>query len=192
MLNSMSQLKIHHLHQAGLCKKAIAVQVGCSVRTVYSVLQGPQPTPEEIAAGQMAWPKSPGRPSRVRALREIIDAWLSLKRDLPVSEILRRLRSEHAYTGSDRRVYRLVHQVRPEKPLESPVVRFDGLPGEFVQFDFGQVQVDFRDGTSAKIRFFTGNLKYSRYRHVEIVADEQWLHCIKNPKMADRGGLSAQ
>ena len=40
--------------------------------------------------------------SRVRQLRETIEAWLSLKRDRPVSEILRRLRSEQWFKGSER------------------------------------------------------------------------------------------
>jgi transposase len=173
MLNSMSHLKIHHLRQAGLCKRAIAVQVGCSVRTVYTVLAGPPPTQAEIAAGCMARTKPQGRPSRVRTLRDTIEAMLSQKRDLPVTEILRRLHSEHGYTGSDSPVYKLVHQVRPAKPMGSPELRFDGLPGEFVQFDFGQVKIHFRDGTGMKVRFFTGVLKYSRFRHVEIVPDER-------------------
>ncbi len=173
MLKSMSHLQIHLLHQAGLCNTAIAVQAGCSVRTVYTVLRGPPPTAAEIAAGHMVRIKPQGRPSRVRQLRETIEAWLSLKRDLPVSEILRRLHSEQGYKGSDRPVYRLVEQVRPAKPLNSPEVRFDGLPGEFAQFDFGQVKLQFRDGTGIKVRFFTGILKYSRFRHVEIVPDER-------------------
>ncbi len=99
MLNSMSHLKIHHFFQAGLCKTAIAVQVGCSVRTVYAVLAGPPPSQAEIAAGHMARIKPQGRPSRVRMLREAIDSMLALKRDLPVTEVLRRLRSEHGYKG---------------------------------------------------------------------------------------------
>jgi transposase len=173
MLKPMSYLKIHHLHQAGLCKTAIAVQVGCSVRTVFTALKGPPPTAAEIAAGHMVRIKPQGRPSRVRQLRETIESWLSLKRDLPVSEILRRLRSEQGYKGSDPPVYRLVRQVRPAKPMNSPEVRFDGLPGEFAQFDFGQVKIQFRDKTSMRIRFFTGILKYSRFRHVEIVPDER-------------------
>jgi transposase len=173
MLKSMSHLKIHHLHQAGLSNTAIAVQVGCSVRTVYTVLKGPPPTADEIAAGTMTRILPQGRPSLVRTLQETVESWLSVKRDLPVTEILRRLRSEQGYQGSERPVYRLANRIRPPKPLNSPEVRFDGLPGEFVQFDFGQVKISFRDGTDVKVRFFTGILKYSRYRHVEIVQDEK-------------------
>ena len=94
MLKSMTHLKIHHLHQAGLSNTAIAAQVGCSVRTVYTVLQGPAPTADEIAAGTMTRILPQGRPSLVKTLQETVESWLTMKRDLPVTEIIRRLRSE--------------------------------------------------------------------------------------------------
>jgi transposase len=53
------------------------------------------------------------------------------------------------------------------------VVRFEGLPGEFSQHDFGQVDVRFLDGTKKRIHFFASRLKYSRWAEVTIVADEQ-------------------
>jgi transposase len=173
MLNIMSHLKIHHLRQAGLSKTAIAVEVGCSIRTVYNVLAGLPPTAEEIKAGSMAQEKPIGRrPALVTSLRQLVEQWLQEKRDLRVTEVLRRLR-EQGYQGSERPIYRLAKKLRPPELPSSPEVRFDGLPGEFVQFDFGQCRVTFRDGVSMKVRFFEGVLKYSRYRHVVIVRDER-------------------
>jgi hypothetical protein len=32
-----------------------------------------------------------------------------------------------------------------------PLVRFEGLPGEFSQHDFGQIEVEFVDGSSRRI-----------------------------------------
>jgi transposase len=66
-----------------------------------------------------------------------------------------------------------VKEIRPPPLPPSPEVRFDGLPGEFAQFDFGQCRISLKDGTTSKVRFFEGILKYSRYRHVVIVANEQ-------------------
>src|SRR5260221_12836325 len=53
------------------------------------------------------------------------------------------------------------------------MVRFEGLPGEFTQHDFGQVDVRYMDGTKKRIHFFASRLKYSRWVEVTIVPDEQ-------------------
>jgi hypothetical protein len=52
-------------------------------------------------------------------------------------------------------------------------VRFDGLPGEYTQFDFGQCEVHFTSTGLALVQFFAGRLKFSRFMHVEVVADQQ-------------------
>jgi hypothetical protein len=66
----------------------------------------------------------------------------------------------------------LVKRVRPIVRAE-PVVRFDGLPGEYAQFDFGEVRVTYEDGTADKLVFFAGRLKYSRLMHVEVTDDQR-------------------
>jgi predicted RNase H-like HicB family nuclease len=48
---------------------------------------------------------------------------------------------EHGYDGNKTAFYALVPSVRP--PRAAPVVRFEGLPGEFSQHDFGHVDVTF-------------------------------------------------
>ena len=53
------------------------------------------------------------------------------------------------------------------------MVRFEGLPGEFTQHDFGEVKISFLDGTQESIRFFASRLKYSRWVLVSIVADQR-------------------
>jgi hypothetical protein len=51
-------------------------------------------------------------------------------------------------------------------------VRFEGLPGEFSQHDFGQVDVEYLDGTVQRARFYASRLKYSRTVRVSLVPDE--------------------
>jgi transposase len=85
-------------------------------------------------------------------------------------EIFRRLKEE-GYSGGKSALYALVSALRP-KPVE-PVVRFEGLAGEFSQHDFGQVDVRFMDGHSRRIHFFASRLKYSRWVEVTIVPDER-------------------
>jgi hypothetical protein len=53
------------------------------------------------------------------------------------------------------------------------VVRFEGLPGEFAQFDFGEVTVEYLSGEREKLQFAAYRLKYSRWVHVELVPSQQ-------------------
>jgi transposase len=89
--------------------------------------------------------------------------------DLASLEILRRVR-EAGYQGGKTALYALVASLRP-KPAR-PLVRFEGLPGEFSQHDFGEVEVQFRNGASRRIHFFASRLKYSRFVRVSLVKDE--------------------
>ena len=54
-----------------------------------------------------------------------------------------------------------------------PLVRFEGLPGEFSQHDFGEVLVRYQDGTETKVHFFASRLKYSRWVEVTLVPDQR-------------------
>ena len=53
-------------------------------------------------------------------------------------------------------VYELIRRLRPVEAV--PVVRFEGVPGEFSQHDFGQVDVRYRAGGGERIRFFASRL----------------------------------
>jgi IstB-like ATP binding protein len=59
---------------------------------------------------------------------------------LPGLEVMRRLREEHHYRGGKSAVYELVRSLRPT--TRAPLVRFEGVLGEFSQHDFGQVAGD--------------------------------------------------
>jgi transposase len=84
-------------------------------------------------------------------------------------EILHRLREER-YAGGKTALYELVRELRP-KPT-TPLVRFEGVAGEFSQHDFGQVVVRYLDGTQERLHFFVSRLKYSRWVDVRVVENE--------------------
>ena len=88
----------------------------------------------------------------------------------PTQELLRRA-IEAGYGGHKTAFYALVSGVRP--PRATPVVRFEGLPGEFSQHDFGQVDVRFVDGRTKRVHFFASRLKYSRFVAVTLVDTER-------------------
>ena len=85
-------------------------------------------------------------------------------------EIFRRAKLA-GYPGGKSALYDLIQAIRPKTPR--PMVRFEGLPAEFSQHDFGQVDVRFLDGTKKRIHFFASRLKYSRWVEVTIVSDER-------------------
>jgi transposase len=115
----------------------------------------------------------PGRPSQLApALRHQIDALLAAQPAMKGAELLRRLRSEHAYRAGKDPVYRYLKQHRPPAPPPAPIVRFEGVAGEFAQHDFGELCVSYTDGTAEKLTFYAGRLKYSRALHVCLVEGE--------------------
>jgi transposase len=92
-------------------------------------------------------------------------------------EIFRRARLA-GYTGRKTAFYALVASLRPKNA--KPLVRFEGLPGEFSQHDFGQVDVEYLDGTQQRIRFFASRLKFSRAVRVSVVPDETAETLVRN------------
>jgi putative NADPH-quinone reductase len=75
-------------------------------------------------------------------------------------------------------LYALVASVRPKET--KPLIRFEGLPGEFSQHDFGEVDVTFLDGASRRIHFFASRLKYSRFICVSVVKDQTVESLVRN------------
>ncbi|MBK7398251.1 MAG: hypothetical protein IPJ34_18650 [Myxococcales bacterium] len=77
------------------------------------------------------------------------------------------------------------------------MICFDGLPGEYAQFDFGEVLVTYEDGTADRIVFFAGRLKYSRFMHVRVTKDQRaesvvrgLLDCLHAFGGCPKGGCS--
>ena len=64
-------------------------------------------------------------------------------------------------------------QLGGEKLPTALMVRFEGVAGEFAQFDFGQADVRLVDGSTRRIHFAAYRLKYSRWVWVVPVPDER-------------------
>jgi transposase len=167
----MSRLKIHHHAEAGLPHHENARLSGCCERTVRNVLAEPLPSPAEVVADRRAG-RGPGAPSKTAAFAERAAALLAERPALPTAEILRQARS-WGYAGGDSAFFTLVKRLRPAAVPMEPLVRFDGLPGEFAQFDFGVVEVVCTDGMTESFTFFAGCLKFSRFKHVEVTPDQK-------------------
>lgn len=73
------------------------------------------------------------------------------------AELLHRAR-QAGYTGGKSATYALAQTLRIK--VVTPLVRFEGLPGEFSQHDFGEVRVHYQNGTEEIVHFFASRLKY--------------------------------
>lgn len=161
--------EVQVLLQSGMSHRQVARQTGVSKRTVTRIAQ--EVAIEAIDDRAEAERRHIGRPNRARSYQEAIREILQAQRDLPTIEILHRLKQQ-GYRGGKSAVYDLVHRLRG--PAPAPVmVRFDGIAGEFAQFDFGQVQVRYLSGETQTLHFACYRLKYSRWVHVEITPNEQ-------------------
>lgn len=159
--------EIQVLLKAGHSQAEVAQLTGVSVRSVKRVAKEGGVTHVDDAAERLT--RGIGRPSLVEDFRKPIADLLAQERDLKSVEVLRRMRLA-GYTGQKTALFALIAAMRPTD--QTPLVRFEGLPGEFSQHDFGQVDVEYVDGATQRIRFFASRLKYSRTIRVSLVPDE--------------------
>ena len=159
--------EVEILLKAGHPKTEVARLAGVSLRSVKRMAREIPVVHVDDAAEREK--RRIGRPSIVENFRTLALEILEEKVDLPSLEILRRVR-QAGYQGGKTALYALVASLRPKGV--KPLVRFEGLPGEFSQHDFGQVDVEFIDGANRRIHFFASRLKYSRFLCVSPVKDE--------------------
>lgn len=172
MIDIMTRLKIHYMSEGGLPQADVAELCGVSLRSVERILAEPPPSREEVAAGERdALPRRGRPPKATDDLVERVRVLLESEPRILATEVLRRARS-WGYTGSRSAMSELVRRIRPT-PKSEPVVRFEGLPGEYAQFDFGEAKITYADGSRDKVVFFAGRLKYSRFMHVVLVPNQQ-------------------
>jgi transposase len=157
--------------EAGLGARAIERLTGVPPRSQRRIVR------EEIPFGmsdqELRARRGVGRPSSLSlAFREIIDRLLAEAPEMAVAELLRRLRSDHGYVAGKNPVYAYVATARPQPKPPLPVVRFEGVAGEFAQHDFGTLTVTYTDGQKEKLTFYAGRLKYSRALYVCLAPAE--------------------
>ena len=178
---------VQALVRAKVAAREIAKQFGVSVRTVRRIVRESQVESGDDAAARSA--RQIGRPSVSEALRERIVALVAEDTERPPGEIWRLLRVEGTPLGLST-VYRVMHELRATQvvPLQ---VRFEGVAGEFAQFDFGEVSVRVGDGPRRVVHFAAYRLKYSRWIHVVLVPDERVESLIRSvlESFAASGGV---
>src|SRR5437868_11371111 len=175
MLGMLKRHEVEILLRAGHSKTEVARLAGVSLCSVKRIAEEVPVVHVDDAAEREK--RRIGRPSIVEDFRKLVVKILEEKPDLPSLEILRRIR-ESGYRGGKTALYALVASVRPKEI--KPLIRFDGLPGEFSQHDFGEVEVAFLDGSTRRVHFFASRLKYSRFIRVSVVQDQTVESLVRN------------
>ena len=168
MIEMLKRHEVQVLRRAGHTWKEIAALSGVSVRTVRRIAAETEITTIDNAAERAR--REVGRPSTADAYRDVLVKALTEEPTLRTVELLHRAR-QAGYTGGKSAIYALAQTLRTR--VVTPLVRFEGLPGEFSQHDFGEVRVRYQDGTEEVVHFFASRLKYSRWAEVTLVPDEQ-------------------
>ena len=127
---------------AGLRVGEVARHFGISERTVKRIRKEPP-----IGSASDTEPRGRRRVGRPRVPEAVRERMRALRLEDPGAtrlEILRQLREE-GIRLAESTFYRLLAQIEETIPREL-MVRFEGVAGEFAQFDFGQTLVRLADG----------------------------------------------
>jgi transposase len=147
----MARSTVKFLKQQGQFNTRIAALVGCDRHTVGRILAEPTDPPRRRQ-----------RDSSLASRRVALESWLEA--DIPTRRMLELAREDPVapYAGGASTFYRFVARLRAEREAgAAPVIRFEGLPGEYVQWDWGEARVRL-GGALLKRVFLAGRLKYSR------------------------------
>jgi transposase len=162
----MERGAIHLLAKRGKSQRQIAEELGRNRRTVARVLREPVDRR----------PAKRYRRSKVDPYRAQIAAWLA--EGLTAARMLELAREDPAcpYRGGDNVFRTMVRRARAEQQQQHAAaevpIRFEGLPAEYLQVDWGEVRrFPFAQQAPATRYFLACRLKYSRWSWVRFTAD---------------------
>jgi hypothetical protein len=145
MIDMLKRHEIQVLRRAEHTWSEIATLSGVSEKTARRIAAENPITIVDNGAERAR--RQVGRPSKADAYRAVLVAALTEEPSLRSVELLHRAR-QAGYTGGKSALYAPVQSLRVR--AVTPLVRFEGLPGEFSQHDFGEVWVTYQDGTETK------------------------------------------
>ena len=166
MIDMLKRHEIQVLRRAGHSLGEVARLTGVGRRSVVRV-EAEAPISQidnQVERGV----RGIGRPSKAEPYRSFVVQLLATEPELMSLEVLRRARLQ-GYAGGKTALYDLIQSLRPKRVRL--ITRFEGLPGEFTQHDFGEVDVRFLNGTREHVHFFASRLKYARWAEVSLVED---------------------
>ena len=183
---------VQKLLDAGVKPRAVAQQFRVSRRTIERIAHEAEVRSSAdgvLRRDSAAARRSVGRPRVTEAMRAQVQALVLEDPECPPGEICRLLRAGDTPLGLST-VYRVLRDVRATIPAALQV-RFEGVAGEFAQFDFGEVSVRLPEGKRRTVHFAAYRLKYSRWIHVVLVPNERVEALIRSllESFAASGGV---
>lgn len=172
----MDRSTIYLLHQKGWTNLEIADFLGHHRDTIARVLR--EPLDRQPAKRQ--------RTSSVAIFDAQIRTWLEQQLSVQRMLDLARADPDHPYRGKDAAFYDYVRPIKRARKLtpDAVPIRFEGLPGELLQIDWGEVRhfpFTRSDLTGQTRYFFAARLKYSRFMFVRFTSEmreETLLRCL--------------
>src|SRR5712692_8552641 len=166
MLRQMERSAIHVMAKRGKSIRQIASELGRSPTTISRALQEPM---DRV-------PGKRRRRSQVDPYRPRIEHWL--EQGVSVVRMLELARSDpdEPYTGSRSQFGEIVRRIRQERDQEQAArevpIRFEGLPAEYLQVDWGEIRrFPFTQPPRATRYFLCCRLKYSRWTWLRWTSD---------------------
>jgi len=183
MVSAMERSTMQWFHKRGHSQSEIAEFTGRDRKTVAQVLQDPvHKTYQRAPTGSIVDP-----------FVDSIKEWL--QQGLPTQRMLEIARGDpdHPYTGGKTVFYERVRGLRQELGLQDGEVplRFEGLPGEYAQVDWGEQKIPFLRGGRQRVYFLAVRLKFSRYAWVEFLENTRLETLLRGllQALADFGGV---
>ena len=157
----MERSTVHLLHKRGKSLREIASELGRSKTTIARTLC--EPVDRQ--------PASRRRKSKIDPFREQIAAWLSQGLSGVRMLELAREDPDHPYVGGSSVWRAAVRRERlsglREQAVADVPIRFEGLPGEYLQVDWGEIRhFPFTQQKPVTRYFLACRLKYSRWTWV--------------------------
>lgn len=168
MIDMLKRHEVQVLRRAGHGQAEVAKLAGVSRRSVIRI--DAEASVVQIDNEAERSRREIGRPSKAEGFRSFVVEELTKEPELLSVELLRRAKL-NGYEGGKSALYKLIQSIRPRR--SRLVTRFEGLPGEFSQHDFGEVDVRFLNGSKKRVHFFASRLKYSRWTAVSVVPNQQ-------------------
>lgn len=169
MITQELSLLIRHHIKEGEPISRISQRFGVSRQTVYNQLK---------RQGSQAKPRQP-RPSKLDPYKPYLRVRLS-EFDLPASTLLREIKTQ-GYSGSMTIVKDFVRQVKGER-VRAITERFETLPAQQAQVDWGECGLVWEDGEWKKLYVFVFVLGFSRMlfaRFTTSTKQPTFLACLK-------------
>jgi transposase len=162
----MERSAIQVMAKRGKSQRQIAQELGRSRTTVARVLREPVEQP----------PPKRRRRSKVESYRPQIERWIAEGLSTVRMVELARADAAQPYTGGHTVFGDLVRRVRRELAQQQAAkdvpVRFEGLPAEYLQVDWGEVRrFPFTRQPPATRYFLACRLKYSRWTWIDFTGD---------------------